>query len=29
MINNFWSFDYTVKRFRENAEEHGIEVRDK
>jgi len=26
MINNFWSFDYTVKRFREKAEEHGIEV---
>jgi len=26
MINNFWSFDYTIKRFREKAEERGIEV---
>jgi len=26
MINNFWSFDYTLKKFREKAEEHGIEV---
>jgi len=26
MINNFWSFNYTVRRFREKAEEHGIEV---
>jgi transposase len=28
MINNFWGFDYTVRRFREKAEEHGIEVRE-
>jgi putative transposase len=26
MINNFWSFDYIVRRFREKAEEYGIEV---
>jgi putative transposase len=26
MINNFWSFNYIVKRFREKAEEYGIEV---
>jgi len=26
MINNFWSFDYIIKRFREKAEERGIEV---
>jgi len=24
--NNFWSFDYTVKKLREKAEEYGIEV---
>jgi putative transposase len=28
MINNFWSFDYIVRRFREKAEEYGIEVRE-
>ncbi|MBS7268575.1 MAG: transposase [Candidatus Freyarchaeota archaeon] len=26
MINNFWSFNYIIKRFREKAEEYGIEV---
>ncbi|MBS7618050.1 transposase [Candidatus Bathyarchaeota archaeon] len=26
MINNFWSFDYMVRRFREKAEEYGIKV---
>jgi putative transposase len=26
MINNFWSFNYIVKRFKEKAEEYGIEV---
>ncbi|MEM3438049.1 MAG: transposase [Nitrososphaerales archaeon] len=26
MINNFWSFNYTVKRFKEKAEEYGIEI---
>jgi len=26
MINNFWSFNYIARRFREKAEEHGIEV---
>jgi len=26
MINNFWNFNYTVRRFREKAEEYGIEV---
>jgi len=26
MINNFWSFNYIIKRFRERAEEYGIEV---
>jgi len=29
MINNFWSFDYIVRRFRERAEECGIEVEEK
>jgi len=28
MVNNFWSFDYIVRRFREKAEEYGIEVRE-
>jgi transposase len=27
MINNFWSFNYIIRRFREKAEEYGIEVR--
>jgi len=26
MINNFWSFNYIVRRFKEKAEEYGIEV---
>jgi len=26
MVNNFWSFNYIVKRFKEKAEEYGIEV---
>jgi putative transposase len=26
MINNFWSFNYIVKRFKEKAEEYDIEV---
>jgi len=29
MVNNFWSFDYIVRRFREKAEEYGIEVEEK
>jgi putative transposase len=29
MINNFWSFNYIVKRFKERAEECGIEVEEK
>jgi putative transposase len=29
MINNFWSFSYIVRRFREKAEEYGIEVDEK
>jgi putative transposase len=29
MVNNFWSFEYIVKRFREKAEEYGIEVEEK
>jgi len=29
MINNFWSFNYIVKRFKERAEEYGIEVEEK
>jgi len=28
MINNFWSFNYIVRRFREKAEEYGIKVRE-
>jgi putative transposase len=28
MINNFWSFSYIVRRFKEKAEEYGIEVRE-
>jgi putative transposase len=28
MINNFWSFDYVVRRFRGKAEGYGIEVRE-
>ncbi|MEM2352543.1 MAG: transposase, partial [Thermoproteota archaeon] len=28
MINNFWSFNYVVGRFKEKAEEHGIEVKE-
>ncbi|MGC8937315.1 MAG: transposase, partial [Candidatus Methanomethylicaceae archaeon] len=26
MINNFWSFDYIIRRFKEKAEEYSIEV---
>jgi putative transposase len=26
MINNFWSFSYIIRRFKEKAEEYGIEV---
>jgi putative transposase len=29
MINNFWSFNYIIKRFREKAEEYGIEIEEK
>jgi transposase len=29
MINNFWSFNYITGRFREKAEEYGIEVEEK
>jgi transposase len=29
MINNFWSFNHIVRRFREKAEEYGIEVEEK
>jgi putative transposase len=29
MINNFWSFDYMVRRLKEKAEEYGIEVEEK
>ena len=29
MINNFWSFSYIAKRFKEKAEEYGIEVEGK
>jgi IS605 OrfB family transposase len=29
MINNFWSFNYIVKRFKEKAEEYGIKVEKK
>ena len=26
MVNNFWSFNYIIRRFKEKAEEYGIEV---
>jgi putative transposase len=29
MINNFWNFNYIVRRFKEKAEEYGIEVEEK
>jgi putative transposase len=29
MINNFWSFDYIAKRFKEKAEEYGIKMEEK
>jgi IS605 OrfB family transposase len=29
MINNFWSFSYIIRRFREKAEEYGMEVDEK
>jgi putative transposase len=29
IINNFWSFNYIVRRFEEKAEEYGIEVEEK
>jgi putative transposase len=29
MINNFWSFNYIVRRFKEKAEEYGIKVEEK
>jgi putative transposase len=29
MVNNFWSFNYIVRRFKEKAEEYGIEVEEK
>jgi len=29
MINNFWSFSYIIRRFKENAEEYGMEVDEK
>ncbi|MBS7627562.1 transposase [Candidatus Bathyarchaeota archaeon] len=28
MINNFWSFNYITRRFREKAEEYGIKVKE-
>jgi putative transposase len=28
MINNFWGFDYIIRRFKEKAEEYGMEVRE-
>jgi len=27
VVNNFWSFNHIVRRFREKAEEYGIKVR--
>jgi len=29
MINNFWGFNYIIKRFREKAQEYGIKVEEK
>jgi putative transposase len=29
IINNFWSFEYIIRRFKERAEEYGIEVEEK
>jgi len=29
MINNFWSFNYIIRKFREKAEEYGIKVEEK
>jgi len=29
IINNFWSFNYIVRRFKEKAEEYGIKVKEK
>ena len=29
MINNFWSFNYIVRRFKEKAEEYGIKMEEK
>jgi putative transposase len=29
IINNFWSFNYIIRRFKERAEEYGIEVEEK
>jgi len=29
MINNFWSFSYIIRRFKEKAEEYGMEVDEK
>jgi transposase len=29
IINNFWSFNHIVRRFKEKAEEYGIEVDEK
>jgi len=29
MVNNFWSFGYIIRRFKEKAEEHGIKVEEK
>ena len=29
IVNNFWSFDYIVRRFRDKAEEYGIKVEEK
>ena len=29
MVNNFWSFNYIIRRFKEKAEEYGIKVEEK
>ncbi|NHV60361.1 MAG: IS200/IS605 family element transposase accessory protein TnpB, partial [Candidatus Verstraetearchaeota archaeon] len=29
IINNFWSFEYIIRRFKERTEEYGIEVEEK
>jgi len=29
MINNFWGFNYIIRKFREKAQEYGIKVEEK